>query len=282
MALSGHAQPRARSERRQSRPTPVRARKSLKKYVLRRWKALPIQRHSPNAAPTKSLVRPTRADGISNNLKMSHPEVTPSDSCRPEILQHRESFYFEGGIKNSYVAERIGAGEDAEWRTRSVLAPASLIALPSLLTSLVADFPADLTSGETECGGPPRGQFACAERTGTGGARAPITGASKDSITTARARKLTSANRRALNGSCSCRGVPLLPQDRLGLGGLYELSGLKGGAPTLRRQRVARGTGASQWTSPNRAKRPCSVVSARDRPGARKATIESAEPPTTR
>jgi len=178
-----------------------------------------------------------------------------------------QNFYPEGPlVYNSYTVRRVESGcpggAAACWLAASAFAPAGLIQLPNRGGALASDFTPDLSSRQIACGVPRAGVFGCAVRKPDGEwAATPQYWPSTHALTT------TTANPQADVGQSADLGdvffqpnVPLLPEDGLPQGGLYELSGLDAlargeGTPQLRlvnlKGRVELGWASGTSTIPN-------------------------------
>jgi hypothetical protein len=141
-------------------------------------------------------------------------------------------------VRNSYLARYEGG----QWRTESAFAPSGLIQAPDLGGPLAADFTAGLGSTPVACGGAPSGGDACAIRRPDGTwvstpSYWPTHGLALEDIP--KLGYVDVGQSEDLSRVFLEPGVPLVPDDHLATGGLYELSDLGGVSPRLRLVNVA-------------------------------------------
>jgi hypothetical protein len=148
-----------------------------------------------------------------------------------------QNFYLEGPVvRNSYVARReLTSAGAPEWTTESAFAPAGLVELPNLGATLALDLPASLEGPGVGCGVAPSGGFTCARGTaGSAWTSTPVYMPAQGLSTIERSVDADLGQSADLSRVYLEPGEPLLPQDRIATGGLYELSGIGTANPRLR------------------------------------------------
>ena len=134
--------------------------------------------------------------------------------------------------RNSYVARRNAS---SQWMTTTGFAPASLIEAPSLGAPLASDFAPELGElSQAACGNAPSGGYTCAGHGASGWPASSTTYWPTDGLTHQRFEKQGYADLgEAVEGEGPSAEisrvflqplVPLIPEDHLANGGLYELS----------------------------------------------------------
>jgi hypothetical protein len=145
-----------------------------------------------------------------------------------------EGFDLEGKIaKNYYVATRVGSGTGAEWQTRGTVAPPSDLSYANLISPLGSDFSPDLTTHQIECGLAAAGEVGCAVFANGKWEATHAYWPSGGFTNVNDAKEADIAQTPDLERVVVAPGVPLMPNDHLSKGGLYEISKAETPSPKL-------------------------------------------------